>query len=781
MTVTSETSRNDYIGNASTIIFPYTFKIFSDADLTVILTDTDGVEVTQTLGVDYTVSGALSPSGGNVTMTVAPPGDGIEANSSKLTIRRVLTATQPVDLRSQSKIGAEVLERAHDRAVMLIQQLLDENARSLRLIESEAGSEILTLLPSLADRKGRTLTFDPTTGQPTASSPTSAAVSAAMEPVVASATLALARAQLGVTGAGVSVKDTAFGAAGDGSVDDTAAIQAAITAAGVSGGAVIFPAGTYKVTARLVVGNNVRLVGVGRWLSIIQASADLLNDIIIYAVGRTGIEISDIAVYGNSGNLPLANIQLKTCTKSSVHHCNVRYNSHEGISLNQSTYDCEVYENIIRDSSGSIGWGIGMFWDIQRCKIHHNTILDCGAYGIVIDDGTSGQSDNLPCVENIVSDNIIQTTTTNMWGIAVEGSTDNIIERNIIDIIGGYGIDVSEGNSTVVKQPLRNLIAHNIIRCKTTTVTNGIRLLGGSNNTFLGNKISAGDIGIVVAQPTSGVTMSDNVIADNDITDCAAAGGSNKCSIQVSAAAVSGLLVERNRIPSAGKIGIEIQAGNDITTKWNRIKNTQQQGIVVSGTGMRHIMVLWNEILNAGLAAAGTYAAIIVNAASASITDAVVAWNVIDDNQGTPTTWIGVEITGTGTTFVRGRVFGNKTLNPTIFPTVYLNPDTISGDALPTSFTGGAVAPGFIDDVTMIDITATSNVTIAAASHGRPGNRITFVITQGGAGGYTVTWDASYKLVWSDTGNTVGYKKSVSFIKSADGALIQDGGSGAYL
>ena len=55
----------------------------------------------------------------------------------------------------------------------------------------------------------------------------------------------------------VSVKD--FGAVGDGVVDDTAAIQAALN--GNVGGDVWFPEGIYKVTATLTVPPRVRLVG----------------------------------------------------------------------------------------------------------------------------------------------------------------------------------------------------------------------------------------------------------------------------------------------------------------------------------------------------------------------------------------------------------------------------------------------------------------------------------------------------------------------------------------
>jgi hypothetical protein len=58
----------------------------------------------------------------------------------------------------------------------------------------------------------------------------------------------------------VNVKD--YGAAGDGTADDTAEIAAAITAA-PSGGEVYFPPGTYKISSELTVGKPLRLYGAG--------------------------------------------------------------------------------------------------------------------------------------------------------------------------------------------------------------------------------------------------------------------------------------------------------------------------------------------------------------------------------------------------------------------------------------------------------------------------------------------------------------------------------------
>ena len=59
----------------------------------------------------------------------------------------------------------------------------------------------------------------------------------------------------------VNVKDPAYGAKGDGTTDDTAAIQAALTAG--AGKDVLGPAGTYLVSSSLTVPANTRFAGAG--------------------------------------------------------------------------------------------------------------------------------------------------------------------------------------------------------------------------------------------------------------------------------------------------------------------------------------------------------------------------------------------------------------------------------------------------------------------------------------------------------------------------------------
>src|SRR3954470_7758942 len=61
----------------------------------------------------------------------------------------------------------------------------------------------------------------------------------------------------------------AFGAIGDGLLDDTQAVQAAINAVPSSGGIVVFPAGTYRLISPLTIAtNSVTLAGMGRGTTI---------------------------------------------------------------------------------------------------------------------------------------------------------------------------------------------------------------------------------------------------------------------------------------------------------------------------------------------------------------------------------------------------------------------------------------------------------------------------------------------------------------------------------
>ena len=85
-----------------------------------------------------------------------------------------------------------------------------------------------------------------------------------------------------------NVKD--FGAIGNGSTDDTAAIQAAITATQDSRGALYFPPGTYKVTSTLTITGSLRIYGEARYGTSITWTNTTLNVITVTTPNQVAFE-----------------------------------------------------------------------------------------------------------------------------------------------------------------------------------------------------------------------------------------------------------------------------------------------------------------------------------------------------------------------------------------------------------------------------------------------------------------------------------------------------------
>lgn len=84
----------------------------------------------------------------------------------------------------------------------------------------------------------------------------------------------LADALGSLTGLVYNVKSPEFGAVGDGTTNDQAAIQAALSAASIAGGGIVFfPKGTYLITTAIPLDNLVSMVGVGADKSIITVNS----------------------------------------------------------------------------------------------------------------------------------------------------------------------------------------------------------------------------------------------------------------------------------------------------------------------------------------------------------------------------------------------------------------------------------------------------------------------------------------------------------------------------
>lgn len=126
MTVSTELSHEEYVGNGVTTDFGFRFRIFESKHLIVVVADSEGNETTLKNGTDYTIVGAGSYHGGKVVLNKPL------AQDWKILLERDLPVVQETDLRNQGKFFAEVHEDAFDYLTMLIQKALGTFSLSLR-------------------------------------------------------------------------------------------------------------------------------------------------------------------------------------------------------------------------------------------------------------------------------------------------------------------------------------------------------------------------------------------------------------------------------------------------------------------------------------------------------------------------------------------------------------------------------------------------------------------------------------------------------------------------
>ena len=153
MTVSSTTTKNSYSGNGSTTTFAYGFKIFADADLTVILRSSTGVETVQSLTTNYTVTNAGNASGGNVVFGSAP------ASGVTVVIRRNMALTQSTDYVANDPFPAATHEDALDRLTFISQQMQEEVDRTIKLSRTNTMTST-EFTVGATDRASKVLAFD---------------------------------------------------------------------------------------------------------------------------------------------------------------------------------------------------------------------------------------------------------------------------------------------------------------------------------------------------------------------------------------------------------------------------------------------------------------------------------------------------------------------------------------------------------------------------------------------------------------------------------------------
>lgn len=243
-TISTEVTRIQYAGNDSTTVFPYTFKVFANTELQVIVRDSSGNETIQALTTHYSVSGVEADAGGNVTM-VTPP-----ATGETLTILRDMPLKQLTDYTPGGRFPAKSHENALDKIVMRLQQLEERLDRSPHIKKSATLTDIEISDVTAGEYLRWNLAGDGID---------SIAQVDDLGTFLQSGTGAVSRTAASKMGEIFSVKD--FGAVGDGIVDDTTALTNAF-AAGI-GKDIFMPPGTYLCSTALTFpGSETKLIGI---------------------------------------------------------------------------------------------------------------------------------------------------------------------------------------------------------------------------------------------------------------------------------------------------------------------------------------------------------------------------------------------------------------------------------------------------------------------------------------------------------------------------------------
>lgn len=357
MTVPNAANKIIWLGNGATSVFTYSFPIPAAADVVLTYTDASGNQTV--LGPSqYTITGLGTAGGGTVTYPISGPAI---APGTSLTLQRVVPYLQATSLANQGGMWPSAVEGADDYLTYQTQQLAEQVGRAIVGAPGDA-SNVSYALPAAAARAGQFLGFDSQGDVIAAQPSSGAPISAAMQPVVDAATTALALVALGAAvpiatvaalranttvssafvcllgyasvgdgGEGVFLYNAAdassaddggtiivdasgrrwhrtgvsaganvrwFGAVGDGTTDDTAAIQAAINAAQARGFAVFIPVGTFLVSATLNITAPVTIRGVNPGSG--AGAVDSSNASIILCAGafKTGDVLSAVTNYG---------------------------------------------------------------------------------------------------------------------------------------------------------------------------------------------------------------------------------------------------------------------------------------------------------------------------------------------------------------------------------------------------------------------------------------------------------------------------------------------------
>lgn len=407
MTVTSQNSRIEQLGDGATTAFPVNFYFLASSDLKVYVSG-----ILQSITTNYTVTGAGNPSGGSVNFVLPP------ASGAQVVIFRDPAITQGLDYIDNDPFPAESHERGLDRLTMIAQRIKDQVSRALKLGDSVVG--VNTDLPAISGGKLLGTNMAGTAFQlyPLGSEP-DVASNIVYTPSGAGAVETTVQEKLRQA---LDIRD--FGAVGDGS-DESAKAVAMIAAHNY----LYIPQGFTLTAKNLQVQNNTKILCDGT-LKLPSGCSDF--DRLIYGAGKTGVEVRVKELDGNSsgqsGNIGTHLVYLANCPGANVSVDVVR-NHYIASGAAMPSVD-----GIRNASSGAIF--------LYRCHKSETKVLlvnGWGREGIYLEE----------CDDSSASLGHAQGTgSTEYSGIQVKGNRSHLL-RGSVDNAGASGVGFDVINGTI--------------------------------------------------------------------------------------------------------------------------------------------------------------------------------------------------------------------------------------------------------------------------------------------------------------------------------------------
>jgi parallel beta-helix repeat protein len=376
----------------------------------------------------------------------------------------------------------------------------------------------------------------------------------------------------------INVKD--YGATGNGSADDTAAIQAAINAIPSTGGAVFVPPGTYNINATglTIIYSNTALIGAGASSTLFANVTGSATTNIITVTSLNNVEISSLALNGNKSARTTSGIEtqqngiyLTGCSKCRICDVYSHDNPATGICFDSTTYTI----------------------------IEGNECYSNGRNGIYLNFSNSNY--------NIIKGNVCQGSR-DYHGIACSNGQNNTFVGNVCYNNAGAGIDLDgtssyntiEGN-TLVGNAQQGLFLDTVVGFSATYCSvvgniiqnnkqEGIRMIDSQFNTLVSNAVTNNSQqtanaydGIRIETGTTGA--SNNLIANNKISI------NHKNGIELISSDSTGNIIENNDLRGNTSNGLVLVSGFNATVRFNRGFVTEAHGSASITTGTTTIVV----------------------------------------------------------------------------------------------------------------------------------------------------------------------------------------------